>query len=97
LPEWLGTSPYAPLFEVIDTVKKYGRYAQETKTIPLKDLIKFHGNFRVGLVAEPFHFPPIPATFRPYPSRLIYCGVQPVWGEGSFAAPGPSTIIQIYT
>ncbi len=49
-PEWLKTSPYAPVFEVIDTVNKYGRYAQETKTITLKDLIKFHGHFCGGLV-----------------------------------------------
>ena len=49
-PEWLGTSPYSPVFKVIDTVNKYGRYAQETKTITLKDLIKFHGHFCGGLV-----------------------------------------------
>ncbi len=35
---------------MIDTVNKYGRYAQETKTITLKDLIKFHGHFCGGLV-----------------------------------------------
>ena len=44
-PEWLGTSPFAPSFEVRDTVNKYGRYAKETKTMTLKDLIKFHGHF----------------------------------------------------
>lgn len=49
-PEWLGTSPFAPSFEVRDTVNKYGRYAKETKTITLKDLIKFHGHFCGGLV-----------------------------------------------
>jgi formylmethanofuran dehydrogenase subunit E len=49
-PEWLGTSPYTPVFKVLDTVNKYGRYAQETKTITLKDLIKYHGHFCGGLV-----------------------------------------------
>jgi len=49
-PEWLGASPYAPVFRVLDTVNKYGRYAQETKTITIKDLIKFHGHFCGGLV-----------------------------------------------
>jgi formylmethanofuran dehydrogenase subunit E len=49
-PEWLGTSPFTPVFKVLDTVNKYGRYAQETKTITIKDLIKFHGHFCGGLV-----------------------------------------------
>ena len=49
-PEWLGTSPYTPVFKALDTVNKYGRYAKETKTITLKDLIKFHGHFCGGLV-----------------------------------------------
>ena len=49
-PEWLGSSPYSPSFEVKDTTNKYGRYATQTKTITLKDLIKFHGHFCGGLV-----------------------------------------------
>jgi formylmethanofuran dehydrogenase subunit E len=49
-PEWLAKSPYSPSFEVIDTANKYGRYAKQTKTITLKDLIKFHGHFCGGLV-----------------------------------------------
>jgi len=49
-PEWLGTSPYTPSFEVRDTTNKYGRYATQTKTITLKDLIKYHGHFCGGLV-----------------------------------------------
>ena len=49
-PEWLGTSPHAPYFQVRDTTNKYGRYARLTKTITLKDLIKFHGHFCGGLV-----------------------------------------------
>jgi formylmethanofuran dehydrogenase subunit E len=49
-PEWLGTAPYAPTFEVRDTENKYGRYARLTKIITIKDLIKFHGHFCGGLV-----------------------------------------------
>ena len=49
-PAWLGTAPYAPVFEVRDTENKYGRYAKQTKTITIKDLIKFHGHFCGGLV-----------------------------------------------
>ena len=49
-PEWLGNSPHAPSFQVRDTANKYGRYAKTTKTITLKDLIKFHGHFCGGLV-----------------------------------------------
>jgi len=49
-PEWLGTAPHSPVFNVRDTENKYGRYAAKTKTITLKDLIKFHGHFCGGLV-----------------------------------------------
>jgi formylmethanofuran dehydrogenase subunit E len=49
-PEWLGTGPHAPSFQVRDTENKYGRYAKPTKMITLKDLIKFHGHFCGGLV-----------------------------------------------
>ena len=49
-PEWLGNSPHSPSFEVRDTEDKYGRYAKQTKTITLKDLIKFHGHVCGGLV-----------------------------------------------
>lgn len=49
-PDWLTKSPYSPSFEVRDTVNKYGRYADKTKTITLSDLIKFHGHFCGGLV-----------------------------------------------
>lgn len=49
-PEWLTTSPHSPSFKVRDTVNKYGRYAEQTKTITLADLIKFHGHFCGGLV-----------------------------------------------
>ncbi len=33
-----------------DTVNKYGRYADRTKSVTLSDLIKFHGHFCGGLV-----------------------------------------------
>lgn len=49
-PDWLANAPHAPTFKVLDTVNKYGRYANETKTITLGDLIKFHGHFCGGLV-----------------------------------------------
>ena len=49
-PEWLTKSSHSPTFEVRDTVNKYGRYAEKTKTITLGDLIKFHGHFCGGLV-----------------------------------------------
>lgn len=49
-PQWLAEAPYAPVFRVRDTVNKYGRYASETKTVTIKDLIKFHGHFCGGLV-----------------------------------------------
>jgi len=49
-PSWLGTAPHAPVFQVRDTENKYGRYAGQTKTISVKDLIKFHGHFCGGLV-----------------------------------------------
>jgi len=49
-PEWLASSPHAPVFEVRDTENKYGRYARQAKTITIKDLIKYHGHFCGGLV-----------------------------------------------
>jgi formylmethanofuran dehydrogenase subunit E len=49
-PQWLAEAPYAPRFEVRDTVNKYGRYADQAKVITLKDLIKLHGHFCGGLV-----------------------------------------------
>jgi formylmethanofuran dehydrogenase subunit E len=49
-PQWLAQAPFAPRFEVRDTVNKYGRYADAPKVITLKDLIKFHGHFCGGLV-----------------------------------------------
>ena len=49
-PEWLGTAPYAPVFQVRDTENKYGRYAKQTKRITIKDLITYHGHFCGGLV-----------------------------------------------
>lgn len=49
-PEWLALAPHAPVFLMRDTENKYGRYARETKTVTLKDLIKYHGHFCGGLV-----------------------------------------------
>lgn len=49
-PQWLADAPHAPVFRLRDTVNKYGRYAAETKTVTIKDLIKFHGHFCGGLV-----------------------------------------------
>jgi formylmethanofuran dehydrogenase subunit E len=49
-PKWLAEAPYTPVFEVKDTIHKYGRYASEAKRITIKDLIKFHGHLCGGLV-----------------------------------------------
>ena len=49
-PEWLTSATFAPVFEVRDTENKYGRYTKQTKTVTIKDLIKFHGHFCGGLV-----------------------------------------------
>jgi len=50
IPEWLQTAPYAPLFQVRDTLHKYGRYAPQSKTVTVADLIKFHGHLCGGLM-----------------------------------------------
>lgn len=50
IPQWLISAPYAPVFYSRDTENKYGRYARDTKTVTIKDLIKFHGHFCGGLV-----------------------------------------------
>jgi len=42
-------APYAPTFEVLDTDAAKGRYYMMTKTITLKDLVKFHGHDCEGL------------------------------------------------
>lgn len=48
--DWVVNSPYSPEFEVLDTESAFGRYAPMTKTITLKDLVKFHGHACDGLV-----------------------------------------------
>jgi len=48
--EWLAQAPYAPTFEVLDTESSLGPYAAKTKTITLKDIVKFHGHACDGLV-----------------------------------------------
>ena len=49
-PEWLSKGSHSPVFQVRDTVNKYGRYAEQSKTITVNDLIKYHGHFCGGLV-----------------------------------------------
>lgn len=48
--EWLARAPYAPTFQVLDTESSLGPYAAATKTITLKDLVKWHGHACDGLV-----------------------------------------------
>jgi len=47
---WMTNSPYSPEFEVLDTESSLGRYAPMTKTITVKDIIKFHGHACDGLL-----------------------------------------------
>lgn len=49
-PDWLTNAPFSPEFEVLDTQSALGRYSLMTKTITLKDLVKFHGHACDGLV-----------------------------------------------
>ncbi|HEY53299.1 MAG TPA: hypothetical protein G4N94_07570 [Caldilineae bacterium] len=46
----IDQAPYVPVFEVRDTLHKYGRYDPQTKTITVSDLIKFHGHLCGGLM-----------------------------------------------
>jgi len=48
--DWMKQAPYAPQFQVRDTESSLGPYADYTKTITLKDLIKMHGHPCDGLV-----------------------------------------------
>ena len=48
--DWVLNSRYSPVFEVLDTESALGRYAPMTKTITLKDLVKFHGHPCDGLI-----------------------------------------------
>ncbi len=48
--EWVAGSKYSPEFEMLDTESALGRYAPMTKTITVKDLVKFHGHACDGLV-----------------------------------------------
>ena len=48
--DWVTNSKYSPEFEVLDSESALGRYATMTKTISLKDLVKFHGHACDGLV-----------------------------------------------
>ncbi len=49
-PDWLAKARYAPAFEVLDTESSLGPYAEKTKTITLKDIIRMHGHPCDGLV-----------------------------------------------
>lgn len=49
-PPSISKAKYAPVFKVKDTGNKYGRYADKTKAITIRDLILFHGHFCGGLV-----------------------------------------------
>ena len=48
--DWVLNAPYSPVFYVWDTESALGRYAPMTKTITLKDLIKFHGHACDGII-----------------------------------------------
>ncbi|MEJ2365176.1 MAG: formylmethanofuran dehydrogenase subunit E family protein [Deltaproteobacteria bacterium] len=48
--DWVTNSKFSPEFEVLDTESALGRYAPMTKTITLKDLVKFHGHACDGLI-----------------------------------------------
>ena len=47
-PAW-AVQADLPTFQVRDTESSHGRYARETKTIYVKDLVKFHGHACDGL------------------------------------------------
>lgn len=47
--DWMASSLYAPTFRVLDTESSLGPYAEKTKTITLKDLVKMHGHPCDGL------------------------------------------------
>jgi len=47
---WMAEAPYAPVFHVRDTESSLGPYAEQTKTITMKDLVKMHGHPCDGLV-----------------------------------------------
>lgn len=47
-PDWAAQAEL-PTFRVRDTESSHGRYAAETKTLIVKDLVKFHGHACDGL------------------------------------------------
>lgn len=49
-PGWMANASYVPTFEVLDTESSLAPYAEKTKIITLKDLIKMHGHPCDGLV-----------------------------------------------
>jgi len=49
-PDWMAQASFAPTFDVLDTESSLGPYAEGTKAVGLKDLIKMHGHPCDGLV-----------------------------------------------
>ncbi|MFC1766413.1 formylmethanofuran dehydrogenase subunit E family protein [Planctomycetota bacterium] len=49
-PDWMAQASFVPTFNVLDTQSSLGPYAEETKNIGLKDLIRMHGHPCDGLV-----------------------------------------------
>ena len=49
-PDWAANALYAPTFEMLDTESSLGPYAEHTKRITMKDLVKMHGHLCDGLV-----------------------------------------------
>ncbi len=52
-PSWAARA-MLPVFEVLDTESSLGRYAQGTKRVTVKDLVKFHGHPCDGLFRGAF-------------------------------------------
>ncbi|MCF7849820.1 MAG: formylmethanofuran dehydrogenase subunit E family protein [Kiritimatiellales bacterium] len=48
--DWMADAPYAPVFQLRDTQSGLAPYADRTKTVTMKDLVKMHGHPCDGLV-----------------------------------------------
>lgn len=49
-PDWMANASYVPTLKMLDTESSLAPYADKTKTITLKDLVKMHGHPCDGLV-----------------------------------------------